>query len=129
MRCRRFLRHNGGATAVEFALTFPILLLVTFGVLEFGRAVFIWDSLKEALSITGRYAMYNPSATNSQLQTYFGQNIHAISGSAVSLSFASSSTGTMPFTTITATYNFVPMTSLIPSLTFPLTSSARVPRI
>lgn len=126
---RRFSqRHRRGTGTVEFGFIFPLLILLTMSIFEFGRGIWIWHSMQEALNITGRYAMYNPLATNSQLQNYFGQNIQAVPSSAVNMDFSNSIMGTTVFTTLTATYNFVPITNIIPSLSFVLTSTIRVPR-
>jgi len=130
MSQRRATQHRRrGATAVEFALTFPLLLLLTMGIFEFGRAIWIMHSMQEALNITGRYAIYNPNASNDQLTTYFGQNITVVPANTVTLNYVSSTTGTVPFTAITATYNFTPVTNIAPFIAFTLTSSTRVPRI
>lgn len=126
--CRPSSRLQRGVAAVEFALTFPLLVLLTIGIFEFSRAIWVQDSLREALNVTGRYAMYNPAASNDQLQTYFGQNIQAVSGDTVNLVFSNSTTGTVTFTTITASYNYVPTTGIVP-LSVQLTSATRIPRI
>ena len=122
-------RRQRGAEAIEFAFTFPIAILLIISIFEFGRAIWIWHSMQEAMNITGRYAMYNPAKTDDELKTYFQQNISAVPPASVSLAFGSSTTGTMPFTTITATYIFVPVTGLIPSLNITLSSTARIPRV
>ncbi len=44
---RRF-RSESGAAAVEFALVVPILLLLVLGIIEFGRAYNIQNSLSAA---------------------------------------------------------------------------------
>lgn len=40
--------HDRGAAAVEFALVLPVLLLVVFGIIEFGRLYSIQTSLTAA---------------------------------------------------------------------------------
>ncbi|WP_248255693.1 TadE family protein [Georgenia sp. EYE_87] len=41
-------RHDRGATAVEFALILPILLLLIIGITEFGRAYHVQTTLSDA---------------------------------------------------------------------------------
>ncbi|OGN88803.1 MAG: hypothetical protein A2Y88_14940 [Chloroflexi bacterium RBG_13_48_10] len=55
-----FKRHPGlfkenAQTMVEFALVFPILLLITYGIIEFGRIVFIYTSVTSAAREGARY--------------------------------------------------------------------------
>ena len=40
--------HNRGAAAVEFALVAVLLFTLLFGLLDFGRALFQWNSAAEA---------------------------------------------------------------------------------
>lgn len=46
-----------GQTLVEFALTLPILLLLMFGVIEFGRIFQAWVTLQNAARTAIRYAV------------------------------------------------------------------------
>ena len=46
-----------GQTLVEFALTLPILLLLLFGVIEFGRIFQAWVTLQNAARAAARYAV------------------------------------------------------------------------
>lgn len=48
--------RQAGATAVEFALVIIILLLLLVGLLEFGRAIFQWNSAVEATRHGARIA-------------------------------------------------------------------------
>lgn len=48
-------KHEKAQTMVEFALVFPIILLLTYGVIEVGRAVFIYTAVTSAAREGSRY--------------------------------------------------------------------------
>lgn len=50
------MKRQRGAAVVEFALVLVILLLLVFGLLEVGRALFKWNSAVEATRIGARTA-------------------------------------------------------------------------
>ena len=52
-----------GATIVEFALFFIIFLMLTFGLMEFGMAVWTYNSITHAARAGARYAIVH-GATN-----------------------------------------------------------------
>jgi Flp pilus assembly protein TadG len=62
MRCRfgsdtkRGLRGERGAIAVEFAIILPVLLLLVFGIVDFGHAWFMKQTLQNACREGARYA-------------------------------------------------------------------------
>jgi Flp pilus assembly protein TadG len=43
-----FLKNKDGQSVIEFALVLPILLLVLFGITEFGRAIMVTNILNTA---------------------------------------------------------------------------------
>ncbi|RMG84305.1 MAG: hypothetical protein D6712_11505, partial [Chloroflexi bacterium] len=49
-------RRRKGQALAEFALTLPILLLLLFGIIEFGRIFQAWVSLQNAARAAARYA-------------------------------------------------------------------------
>ena len=53
---RRFLRTTRGTSSIEFALVAPILILVSLGTVDFGRAVWTSTTLKQVASDAGRFA-------------------------------------------------------------------------
>jgi Flp pilus assembly protein TadG len=53
-RLRRFGAERGGATAVEFAIVLGPLLLVIFGVFEFGRLLWTREALQETATAGAR---------------------------------------------------------------------------
>src|SRR5215472_2411640 len=48
-----------GATAVEAALVLSALMLLLFGIIEFGYALWQWNTMTLAVQDAGRYAMVN----------------------------------------------------------------------
>lgn len=60
----RFGRDDRGAAAVEFALVLPILVVLVFGVVDFGRALFAYNYLTSAVREGGRFAAVQESASS-----------------------------------------------------------------
>src|SRR5512140_3187751 len=60
----RRARSRRGQTLVEFALTLPVLLLLLFGIIEFGRIFQAWVTLQNAARTAVRYAITGQYDTN-----------------------------------------------------------------
>jgi Flp pilus assembly protein TadG len=56
-RLRSLLRDEMGAALIETALVFPMLLLMTFGLLEFGYVFWEYHTAEKATAIATRYAV------------------------------------------------------------------------
>lgn len=56
--------HRRGQTAVEFALTLPVLLLLMFGIVEFGRIFQSWVTIQNAARVAARFAITGQYDTN-----------------------------------------------------------------
>lgn len=54
-RLRRLLSDDCGAALVEATLIFPMLLILTFGLVEFGNALWQWNSAEKATAMAARY--------------------------------------------------------------------------
>jgi Flp pilus assembly protein TadG len=52
-----FLKDKGGQAIIEFAVLLPILLLVLFGITEFGRAIMVTNVLNTAAREGARKAI------------------------------------------------------------------------
>jgi Flp pilus assembly protein TadG len=61
MRAPRLIgdRHSRGQSLVEFALILPILLILMLGLLDFGRAVFAYNSVSNGARTAVRVAIVN----------------------------------------------------------------------
>ena len=67
---RRFVRGDGGAAMVEFALATPLLLLMAFGVIDFGRAFYVHNKLSSVVRDGARVgAAQGATATNTTVAT------------------------------------------------------------
>jgi Flp pilus assembly protein TadG len=55
LRARRLVREEEGAAVVEFALVMPILALVVFGIIDFGRAFYTVNNIISAVREGARY--------------------------------------------------------------------------
>jgi Flp pilus assembly protein TadG len=124
----RNLRHDcGGATAVEFAVLLPVLLLVLTGILEFGRALWIRQDMQFAVEEAARYALVNDTASASAITGVATARLGAVGpatpGVTVATTIASDSV------TVAATAVFTPIfTGLLPEGMFTMTARARTPR-
>ncbi len=55
IKTSNFHRKENAQTLVEFALVFPLILLITYGIMEFGRMVFIYAAVTNAARQGARY--------------------------------------------------------------------------
>lgn len=62
-KLRRLVKENKGQGLVEFALVLPILLLLLFGIVEFGRIFNVYLISKEASREGARLAIVGKSNT------------------------------------------------------------------
>jgi len=53
----RFIRDTGGGPMMEFTVIFMLLILLTFGIVDFGLAMWQWNSAEKATQIGARIAV------------------------------------------------------------------------
>lgn len=73
MSAMGFLRDRKGSVAVEFALLFMVLFVLTMGIIEFGRALYEWNKAEKALQIAARFAIVTDPVA-SGLRTFSGKD-------------------------------------------------------
>lgn len=61
--------RDRGQSLVEFALLLPLLLLILFGVIDFGRAIFTYSTLAEGARQGDRLAVVDQTAANVRAAT------------------------------------------------------------
>jgi TadE-like protein len=84
-RMRAFARSNTGSTAVEFAFVAPLLFLLIFGIIEFGRAWWAKNSLEYAADRAARYAVVCDGACplDSAVASYAASEANQVYGQSV----------------------------------------------
>lgn len=66
---------QSGATTVEFALVFPLFLVLLFGTIEFGRLIYLWNTVQEVSRSAARLAVvtdFNADIAVIQRKALFG---------------------------------------------------------
>mgnify|MGYP001571851709 CR=1 FL=1 len=69
MRLQLNRRGEAAQTMVEFALILPVLLMLVFGIFEFGRAFFAYNAITNATREAARYGTVDPTNTIAIQQT------------------------------------------------------------
>ena len=68
---RQHRREERGQTLVEFAFVCVLFLTVLFGIIEFGRALWTWNTIVQATRAGARFAVVEaPSATDDQVKNF-----------------------------------------------------------
>lgn len=57
---RRFHRDDRAASMIEFAIVAPLLFLLVFGIIDFGRVFFLYNNLTNAARDGARYGAVLP---------------------------------------------------------------------
>ncbi len=119
-------RDRSGNTAVEFAMILPIFVAIMFGIVEFGRLLWIRNSIEYAAETAARWGAIRTSKTNSEIAAYATSQLTAVNITGVSFTATASSSsvsvvGTYTYTLLTPSY-FV----TIPTISWTIT--AQFPR-
>jgi Flp pilus assembly protein TadG len=120
-----------GQGAAEFALVLTPCLALLFGVINFAMALYCYDFVCYSAQEAVRYATVHgatgsPVATASSIQSY----VNTLVGGILNTNNVTVSTTWSPnnspgsVVTVTVSYSYPPLTSLVSSVTIPVTRSA-----
>lgn len=87
-------KHRKGASAVEFALIAPLLVLFVFGIVEFGRAIMIQQIITNASREGARHAVIE-SATEAEVASLVQDYLDGAGLSGTQMECSPSNLGTM----------------------------------
>ncbi len=87
-RFRSLAECTYGAAAVEFALVFPLLILLVLGTYAVGAVMHSISSVRYALEETARTLQMNPSKSESDLQDVLDEKLTHYGAQAVTLTMS-----------------------------------------
>ena len=144
---RRCRRCGSGATAVEFAIIFPVFILVVMAMIEFGRLFWVQVSLRHAVEQTARNAMteytresfirdstdftsWFSSTWETVLETAAPDESYGFNPSGITWNASISTDSGVDYVLIDASYTFTFLFPIIPSMSATtLTAQSKTPLI
>lgn len=124
---RKFVGDRAGTIALEFGFVLPIFLTFVFGTVEIGRYMWSEHALNYAAEQASRYAIANPSVSNSDVQAYTLDQLMTVDQSTVTVTVANETINGIDYLTVTASLPYSTILPLVPLGAVTLTSVARVP--
>ena len=102
----RFARGASGAVAVEFALMLPVYIVFVLGVMEFGRWIWIRNTMEMAAESAARYGAITSGATDASIETQAATYLIGIAPASVTFNATACASNVV---TVNATHNFTPL--------------------
>jgi Flp pilus assembly protein TadG len=110
----RSLRHcRAGTTSVEFAIISTILMLVTFGVIEFGRGLNVRNQLSLAADYGARKILIDTQISDGSIESEIRSAFTASAPTLLQVTLGTETVDGLQFRTVTLSY---PFTLLIPGV-------------
>lgn len=108
-RLRRFARCERGAAAIEFAIVALLLVLVSLGAIEFGRALLMRNDLSYAADLAARKVLNDPTISSSALESEIRANLLRGRADLLEVKIGSEVVDGREFRTIAMSYPFTPV--------------------
>lgn len=123
----RFRKSTDGASALEFALVFPVFASMAFGSIQMGMAYYTAGSVQHALERTARITMVDQDMSSTQVQSAFATQLAPFTDQNISINYSVDTSGDVPIAIFTASYTHEFIIPFVPSfdITFPV--ETRVP--
>lgn len=122
-------RSEDGAALVEFAIVLPVLLLLVFGIIDFGRALSVKNGIIAAVHDGARLAAVQyPDVNRQAVQESVKRFLAPLGIEPTVVVSENRVNGTLQSVTVDAQYSFTPITPLVASVinrsTIPISASA-----
>jgi Flp pilus assembly protein TadG len=128
-RSRRLWRDRGGAAAIEFGLCGTGLIMFMVGGMEFGRYMWIKQSMEFGLEEAARLAIAKPSSTTAELIAKAKDKTVAVPAANLTVVSSQATIGAVTYIVITASYPFDTVSGLVPLGSRTISHTTRVPSL
>ncbi|MBN9318914.1 MAG: pilus assembly protein [Caulobacterales bacterium] len=123
MSSRRLLgglaRDQRGGVALETAFCIPVLIVLIFGILQFGWVQHTRSSLRFALETASRKLVIDPDTTEADLQSVVSDRFQTLANGQVTVSLLKTDTTKGRMATLSARYTSVMEIPLVGTFTIP----------
>jgi Flp pilus assembly protein TadG len=123
----RLARNPSGATALEFALITPAMIMTIFGTWYLGWALNCGGEVRHAVELASRLYIQNPNTTLSQLSSAVSARLDAANINQVTLAASSQTIGTATVEHITWSYTATAPIPMFSTISIPLSGVVDVP--
>lgn len=127
MTWKRFCRSEDGASALEFAIIFPVFAAMLFGTIQIGLAYYFAGSVQYALEKTARMTMVDQDMSTGQVQTAFANELATFTDQNITISYTVDNSGDVPIAELSATYSHEFIIPFVPNFTIAFPVETRVP--
>ncbi len=124
---RRFIACRSGASAVEFAIVGSLFMLLSIGIVEFGRALHLRNQIAFAADVGVRKTLTTPSISTANLDTVIRAAFTHGDATKLQISIVTSGEGAARAREIKITYPLVPVLASIVPGPINLSIARRVP--
>lgn len=102
----RWRQNEKGTTAVEMAFVFPVFASLVFGVVEFGRALQIYNQIAHAASEASRTVMIDRTISNTTIQANLGARLNNLDPGRLTIMTSDDTAGGRLYKVISLTYEY-----------------------
>ena len=125
----RFRKNTDGAFAIEFAFLFPVTALFMLGITEFGRALWVYNSMHQAAESGARWAMVRETATDDDIKAATKAQVLVLDTDKMTVTITRADIAGEGTITVKAAYTFKLMTSFFTKDDITVDGEATVPDI
>lgn len=120
-------RHDGGASALEFALVLPVFAAMMFGTIQMGIAFYYAGSVQYALERTARLTMVEQDMSSGEVQTAFDNELSIFTDENIAINYTIDDSGDVPIAQFTAAYVHEFIIPFVPTFSVTFDVETRVP--
>lgn len=103
----RALREEDGATAVELALVLPLLIVLIFGIFQFGLTQHTLSSIEYAMERASRRLMLDPTLSQADLQAAVTSDLDSLAKAQTTVVLTKTDTSNGRIATLSTRYRAV----------------------